>query len=446
MGFLQKRRFAGRSWFWIGIFVLVPWHLAAILSYEKLDRPPLPIGDGPDYECIAFSLSRGEGFRFAWDDPAWKSIYLSQPDAKDYVHLHRDDVAGVTTARPPLFPIMIATVYQVFGRGPEAFRVVRILSALCLATAGALAMAIAYRVTENATLSKRAAGTSAVMALGLALFDRTLRSYACDFLSEPLALLLTTLFALFAVAQLEQQRTWRLAATAVLFGAMILTRSMLIFWLPGVLALVVCSAEGKRRLAAGTLFFSLTVLTIGPWCVRNCLWLDRWMPMGTQGTISLLGGYSDEAMSDGGNWHPEAEQRLRQRVMSDDAAKLWDSLEREAVVATEAGREIRAWVASHYDSMPKLMWTRLTTHWGPYFGKSLVWKTLIAVGFAMLLFSRRREAIWLVGLPVVSSLTVMFLYETGGRFLVPLYGLLYAVAGVGTAIAGSRLYGFLRRR
>ena len=60
-------------------------------------------------------------------------------------------------------------------------------------------------------------------------------------------------------------------------------------------------------------------------------------------------------------------------------------------------------------------------------------------GVVALISFRRREAYWLLGLPIMSSLVVMGLYETGGRFLVPLYGLLYALAGMGFAVACSTL-------
>ena len=43
----------------------------------------------------------------------------------------------------------------------------------------------------------------------------------------------------------------------------------------------------------------------------------------------------------------------------------------------------------------------------------------------------------MLGLPIISSLTVMLLFETGGRFLVPLYGLLYALAGIGVAVTAA---------
>ncbi len=120
-------------------------------------------------------------------------------------------------------------------------------------------------------------------------------------------------------------------------------------------------------------------------------------------------------------------------------SKNWDSLEREANVAEAAGYEIRAWIKSNLASMPSLMGMRLATHWGPYSGKSLIWKLSILLGVVMLLTHSRKQAVWMVGMPIVSSLTVMLLYETGGRFLVPLYASLYATAAFGLTMTGYRL-------
>ncbi len=161
-------------------------------------------------------------------------------------------------------------------------------------------MAIAYRVTEAATGSNHAGGCGAILALVFALCDRTIRTYACDFLSEPLALMLTTMFVFVAVVWQEKHRPVQLALAACLFSAMVLSRSMLVFWLPGVLILIALSSEQSKKLLSAAMFLTVFVLLAGPWGIRNCLWLDRWMPMGTQGTISLLGGYSDEAMADAG--------------------------------------------------------------------------------------------------------------------------------------------------
>ncbi|MFO0013057.1 MAG: hypothetical protein ACK553_09955, partial [Planctomycetota bacterium] len=78
---------------------------------------------------------------------------------------------------------------------------------------------------------------------------------------------------------------------------------------------------------------------------------------------------------------------------------------------------------------------RVESHWSPFTGTSLLWRIAILMGWLGLALSRRRELIALLGLPVISTCTVAILYETGGRFLVPLYALLYLTAGIGVALA-----------
>ncbi|MCA9133813.1 MAG: hypothetical protein KDA45_11690, partial [Planctomycetales bacterium] len=70
-------------------------------------------------------------------------------------------------------------------------------------------------------------------------------------------------------------------------------------------------------------------------------------------------------------------------------------------------------------------------HWNPYYGRSLLWKAAFILGLLSLLRQRHRAAWWLGGLPLVSTVVVAALYATGGRFLVPLYGVLFTLAGYG---------------
>jgi hypothetical protein len=74
------------------------------------------------------------------------------------------------------------------------------------------------------------------------------------------------------------------------------------------------------------------------------------------------------------------------------------------------------------------------THWNPYSGRSGLWKLLIAIGLIWAALRAPGGRVWLVGLPLLSTVSVMLLYETGGRFLVPLYGLLFTLAGL--AVSG----------
>ncbi len=78
-----------------------------------------PIGDGPDYENIAWNLSVGRGFSFDWTDPRWKSPYQEDGADRYAAQLSRTSSHTPTTGRPPLLPWMIAAIYQIFPRGPS---------------------------------------------------------------------------------------------------------------------------------------------------------------------------------------------------------------------------------------------------------------------------------------------------------------------------------------
>lgn len=104
------------------------------------------------------------------------------------------------------------------------------------------------------------------------------------------------------------------------------------------------------------------------------------------------------------------------------------------MIVDESKRLVRAWIAEHMDELPRLFMARVVTHWNPYTGKSLVWRLLILVGAIYLVAKRRPEAWVLVGLPVMNTVLVASLYETGGRFLVPLYGILFTLSAIGVAV------------
>jgi hypothetical protein len=158
------------------------------------------------------------------------------------------------------------------------------------------------------------------------------------------------------------------------------------------------------------------------------------MPLGTQGPITLLGGYCDEALAGGGDWQHAPEQRLRQAMREKEAFNtLPTDVARELMIADESKRLVRAWIADHSAELPRLFLARVVTHWNPYSGKSLVWRLLILAGAVCLIMNRRREAWVLVGLPVMNTVLVASLYTTGGRFLVPLYGILFALSAIGVA-------------
>jgi 4-amino-4-deoxy-L-arabinose transferase-like glycosyltransferase len=422
--------------------VLLGWHFYHGIQGDHWTQPPRPHGDGPDYESIAYSLNQGEGFQFSWQSPEWQQPYRDAPDAADYTQLVRIDWPGPTASRPPLYPVIISAIYIVFPRGSAGFVAVRGFSIVCTALAGTLAVCGAYAIARKIFPSIGLAVLSAGAAMGLAMLDRTVRTYSVDFLTEPLAMLLCTAIGVCGIRWQQQNgvRAW-LILLAALVAAAVLTRSMMIFWLPGLAVLVVGSCE-RHRFRGMLLFVALVLALLSPWWLRNCLVMQRFMPLGGQGAASLSGGYCDEAFADWGNWHGAVEEQLQRELDSVPGSKAWTQVQREVALAELATRRTATWVDTNAIRIPWLMAMRIVSHWGPFTGTSLVWRLAILTGWIGLIALRRRETVWILGLPVISTATVAILYETGGRFLVPLYAMLYLTAGLGSAFFVQLLHHF----
>ena len=156
------------------------------------------------------------------------------------------------------------------------------------------------------------------------------------------------------------------------------------------------------------------------------------MPLGTQGPITLVGGYSDESLAQRGQWQLAPELRLRQRVENELAPDDGGSLvRREVRVANAASQEVRSWTRRHLQDLPRLAWYRLMSEWAPYTGRALAWKLAALLGLGYLTLRMPTAATVMGGVMLINTLMVMALYSVGGRFLVPTYGILYTLAGVG---------------
>lgn len=435
----------GSRWKWLVFAALVLFSVNGcwLVGFRGLYDPPLAHGDGPDYESIAYSLSVGAGYRFAWQDPQWQSVYRASREASAYGQFERPDREGPTTSRPPGLPWLIHWVYRCVPRGPMAFALVRCLSVVALSIAGLMAVGFAWSWSQ-AQGSVSLSAFAAMVALSVASLDRTIKTYVEDFLTEPWALLalMAMLWSLMRWAQwkgpLRDSLRW-LVLGGVFFGVMLLFRSLFIFWLPVLVAGILLagwdpSAGGIRRgLLSAFLFLAVVCLVSGPWWVRNCEVTGRWMPMGAQGAASLRGGYSDEALADWGNWHAEAEIAMQRKLDQVEGDSGWTAAKREVALADLAMLEIRSWVREHVWELPKLGAMRLVSHWGPWRIDHLIWKFMACVGWMVVYRQNAPGGVVLASIFLADALTTVVLYETGGRFLIPLHGLLYALAGVGVA-------------
>ncbi len=456
------------------------------------------MGDGPDYENVAYHLAKGRGWSMNWTDPAWQAPYrdasvpltVDEPSVStseannselpiaDYnVQLSRTDGLAPTTGRPPLLPLINGMLYLVLPRGPTSFAALRVILAICIAVASSVAVAISVRVVSQLSNRSWPVVVAAMITMVLAVLDRTVRSYATDFLTEPIAMLLTqlwlwTLCELLLVPVLNTAKPlndqpahlrwqlpwprerWLIWASGSLLGLMILSRSLMVLWLPGVWLMIVLAARVRYRnffslgtfdrvllptfsedCRRATAIVAVAMLVCTPWWVRNCVVLRAFMPLGTQGPITLVGGYNDEAIQLKGQWHETPEKQLRMVAESEVVGS--DIPTREVHVARRASQQVKDWIRSNLGKLPNLAWVRLKNEWNPYNGRALAFRLTALVGLCWLFTLHRSAALLLGGIIIVNSLTVMLLYSVGGRFLVPTYGILYSLAGIGIGCTAS---------
>lgn len=436
-------------WFFIALLFFLPLHVSAVVLDKWFVLPPKPIGDGPDYEAIGYGLSQGYGWSTSISSAGWRSVYqdVQNPESGlDYsAHLARRGPVLADTNRPPLLPLCIAAIYQIAPRGPIAFGIIRIALACCLSIG--CAVAVAWGVLLAHGMSKecdsRLPTYMGIAMIAIVYSERNLRNYTTDFLTEPLALLLTQTF-LFSAWWGAQKGNWQWAAVAgATFAGMYFCRGVFVLWVPLVVFWLwyvyrVTSPQVEvRRLAPIRWVFATMVVFVmiaSIWWVRNCCVLGSFHPLGTKGSTSLMGGYCDEAFQSGGEWKLAPENQLRRELESQlesalDSAKDFRDLELE--LDKQANVQVKNWVAKNVDLLPQLFISRVITEWNPYRGKAMFLKLFAIVGMLWLSRYNRIALIWLAGPLVINTVVVAMTYSVGGRFLVPTYGPIYILAAFG---------------
>jgi hypothetical protein len=432
--------------FGLCLLFLLPLQTVAVVSDSWIHAPPKPIGDGTDYEAIGFGIYRGYGWCTHRSDPGWKKPYQDfDPQGYSEVIESRGPVVPDTN-RPPLLPAWIGLTYHVLPRGPIAFTFIR------LSLAGAIALGCALFCTWGWLLCRNSRSVwlqqNATFVAGITLLiacsERNLRNYATDFLTEPFALLGAASFMLSSWWATRNRSSYAFCMSGAIFGLLVHCRSLFVLWLPMLLVFLYsmtrCHSPISRRHTLGmSVCWSIGVIAVlMPWWIRNCLVLEDWMPLGTKGQTTLLGGYCDESLANAGEWQFAPERRLRERIQVESSSDFdpekpdaW--LDREKWIAREAWTEVQRWCGSHVSDIPRLVVQRMVTEWNPYSGKALLMKLFAIVGLFWLIRNDHQMLQWLLIPLLINTFWVAVLYSVGGRFLVPTYGCVYVLAAVGIA-------------
>ena len=238
-----------------------------------------PVSDALDFDRHAVSIAQGDGY----------------PEALPAV-----GGPGPSAFRPPLYPGMLAGVYELSGTDDESRRWLygRLAQAVIGTTIVALIALIALRAWGRVPALIAAAIAAAYPPLILA---------GTSLLTEPLftALVLAGVLALLEYRLGEPRARWLVIAGACA-GLAGLTRGngLAVIAALALGAWVIRPRFAPRSLVAPAVVLASGVLAIAPWTLRNAFVLDAFVPVTTQSGTALAGQYNDVAKENDWGWVP----------------------------------------------------------------------------------------------------------------------------------------------
>jgi len=244
---------------WVACLIALVLRLAAVQFYYGWNRPLRQ--DEPDYDAIATNLAAGRGF----------AVFPGQPSAW----------------RPPAYPAFLAAIYKLAGRD---FAVVRFVQCLIGAATCGLVFLLGKHMADR-TVGLVSAYIAALYPLFIALNGRLY--------TETVYLPLVLLAAL-ALARLQRDGLRWAALLGAVCGLSALVRpNLALFPLLAGLGLLMAGRPLQRVLLETGLMLAVTTATILPWAVRNYLALGAFVPISTNGGITLFVGNNPWAVGGG---------------------------------------------------------------------------------------------------------------------------------------------------
>ncbi len=237
-------------------------HLLAVVPF--LDYP-IALDDMFQYDMLARSLQAGHGYRWytrADVDILWP--YLAQ-----FLQISRDAFPPegiLSTFRSPGYPFFLAGLYSLSA--PEMrFHLARLVQAALYAGLTPLAYLLARRL--------RFGKHAGLLAALLAALYPILLFYPVGLASENIFIPLVGCAILALTDASERPTLPRLGLAGVLLGLAVLTRSVLILFVPLSAAWLAVAIRGGRRKALAAIPLVIAVLICLPWAVRNSRIIGR---------------------------------------------------------------------------------------------------------------------------------------------------------------------------
>jgi 4-amino-4-deoxy-L-arabinose transferase-like glycosyltransferase len=310
------------------VIIIVAVALGLRLGYLSVSHAwdKAPNYDGIEYDILAKSLSRGDGYEL-------------QP--------------GVPYGfRPPGFPAYMSLLYAIFGPSTAVVRLFNVLlSALTCVPIYLLAKALWGKLA------------ALIAAVGIG-FHPLLIYFNGLIYPESLMLFLISVALLFGYYAMTSGSLKWVFLVGLVSAALVYLRPNLIIFSIGHLVWIWLGFKNiKRRVLAGSILIGVQILLILPWGLRNNSVFDKFVWMSTNGGTTLWAG--NNPLADGGWIEPSPSTWLDPGPPAD--LRGWPGL-------TETESEARfqdkamAWIRAHPGTFLTLIPRKLYRAWGLNFG------------------------------------------------------------------------------
>ena len=328
---------------------------------------------------------------------------------------------GLPTAYwPPGWPMAMSLAFRALGTSVVTVGLLNLASAVL---AGWLTYDLARRL-----FGSELAGRIALLLLAV---------YPNSILYVPLALtevFYTTLLLAGCWLLIARKGALRLVFAGLVFGIATLVKAQTLVVIP-LICLIGLLRDGQivRRtpgvIARGAFIIGVAAMVVAPWTMRNHAVMGAWIPVSTNGGITLLTGNNDSAR---GGFTPDDAA-----VKALDARTGLDEMEYDAA-ASRLGKE---WIAAHPAQFVKLMPLKLLRLWGPdgegqwaYETGSPAWKAA-PWAFTLLRAANQLWYVALLGLFGVAAVLMVRQRHKAGERVIDWWLLPYGIALYPSAIA-----------
>jgi 4-amino-4-deoxy-L-arabinose transferase-like glycosyltransferase len=343
---------------------------------------------------------------------------------------------GPTAHLVPLYPMLLAGIYRVFGWNTLEARLIQELLAIAATSAG---IAILPFVARKARLPLTAGILAAALlaVLPIHLWVETSGNWEQPYA----ALALLGLFWCFLSLHEARWQSWRAAALVGAFlGAAALLSASMVAVGACLFAASLWSAPGarKRVLTRGLLLASISALVISPWAIRNYRELGGFIPLRSNFGLELAVGNNDKANGIGydPSWEGPAGADFPAHPFRniEELTQLRSMGERAYMEAKQ--REGITWIRTHPGRFAALTAHRFVLFWfptpdlwtapTPLRGFKAAISAAISAGALLglaALFASRHPSRWFLLAALFGASAVYFILHVGVRYRYPVIGL-----------------------